>query len=135
MKISTLTLSATIASASAFAPSTGSQKSSVALSADRRNALGDIAKICGVASLVGFGASQLQAPDEFELIAGLKNPAQESWKAKPKGQSFTPGKGMRAHEDELMAGLKNPAQESWKAKPKGQSFTPGKGMRNREILS
>ena len=38
---------------------------------------------------------------EEELIAGLTNPAQESWRGKYKGQSFTPGKGMRARNEDI----------------------------------
>jgi hypothetical protein len=46
-----------------------------------------------------------------------------------KGASFTPGKGMRAHEDELIAGLQNPALGNFRGNAKGKSFIPGRGMR------
>ncbi len=42
----------------------------------------------------------MRAHDD-ELMAGLTNPAQESWRGKYKGQSFTPGKGMRNKSDDF----------------------------------
>ena len=136
MKLAPFALSTLlIAPVISFAPTSGSNRCNVSLAADRRHVLGDIAKVCGVASLAGFGANQIQRPEDYELVAGLSNPAQNGWRAKPKGQSFIPGKGMHNHEDELIAGLSNPAQNGWRAKPKGQSFIPGKGMHNHEELA
>ena len=37
--------------------------------------------------------------NEGELVAGLNNPALGSFRGKFKGQSFTPGKGMRNTEE------------------------------------
>ena len=100
------------ASASAFAPQQ-SGRPSVELAAGRREVLGAV----GVA-LAGLAGQQL-TQQQPTLIAGLKNPALETFKSKNKGQAFIPGKGMHAHEDELIAGLKNPALETFKAKNKG----------------
>merc|ERR1712087_262521 len=100
---------------------------------DRRTAFGDIAKaIGGAAALAGIWA-EFSVNNESELVAGLTNPAGGNFRGKFKGQSFTPGKGMRDNMsfDELTAGLSNPAGENFRGKFKGQSFTPGKGMRNR----
>ena len=101
MKISTsFALTAAIVTpVTAFVPSTGSQRAGFALSAERRNALGDIVKICGVASMLSFGAYQLETSQKFELVAGLNNPALETFKNKGKGQSYIPGRGMRNNEN------------------------------------
>jgi hypothetical protein len=42
----------------------------------------------------------MRAHDD-ELIAGLTNPAGGNFRGKFKGQSFTPGKGMRNKSDDL----------------------------------
>ena len=130
--ISALAAAALIEGCTAFAPVQNCDRSTTSLNAERREVLGNFAKILGAGAIIG-GTTQ-SSNNAPELLAGLTNPAQESWRGKYKGQSFTPGKGMRNHED-LMAGLTNPAQESWRGKYKGQSFTPGKGMRNHEDLA
>ena len=70
------------------------------------------------------------------LLAGLKNPAGETFKgAKKTKGTFIPGKGLRQHDDDdfLIAGLKNPAGETFKGgkKTKG-TFIPGKGLRQHD---
>uniref|UniRef100_A0A7S3PYD6 Uncharacterized protein n=2 Tax=Chaetoceros debilis TaxID=122233 RepID=A0A7S3PYD6_9STRA len=135
-----LVAAATLETTSAFAPATISgSRASTGLNAetDRREILGNFAKALG-AGAFAFGANQSNG-ESSQLLAGLTNPAQESWRGSSKGKSswrgsskgssFTPGKGMRAHDDELIAGLTNPAQSSWRGSSKGSSFTPGKGMR------
>ena len=117
-----------LALANAFAPSTTLVRSTTELAAGRREVIGAV----GVA-LGGLLAGQATAgaTEPSILLAGLKNPAGETFKARkgPSG-SFVPGKGIRAREDELLAGLKNPAGETFKARkgPSG-SFVPGKGIR------
>jgi hypothetical protein len=72
------------------------------------------------------------------LLAGLKNPAGETFKgAKKTKGNFIPGKGIRQHdapEDlSLLAGLKNPAGETFKgAKMTKGNFIPGKGIRAKD---
>jgi len=68
---------------------------------------------------------------EEQLIAAA-NPALETFKGKPKANSFYPGKGMRLHEDYQLIAASNPALETFKGKPPKGSFYPGKGMRAHE---
>ncbi|KAI2500652.1 hypothetical protein MHU86_13802 [Fragilaria crotonensis] len=92
MKVAVLLLSS-LAIASAFAPIPQQVRVSTQLAADRREIL----------ALGGI------------LLAGLKNPAAETFKARPKTKgNFIPGKGIRQHDEMLMAGLKNPAAETFK---------------------
>mmetsp|Transcript_21557 Transcript_21557/g.32315 ORF Transcript_21557/g.32315 Transcript_21557/m.32315 type:complete len:140 (-) Transcript_21557:69-488(-) len=116
----------------AFAPQTTPVRSATALNAEsgRRELLGDLAKVLGAGALA-VGGSQIPGSPGPELLAGLENPALGSFRGKYKGQSFTPGKGLRNNE-ELVAGLENPALGSFRGKYKGQSFTPGKGLRKNE---
>ena len=111
MKFAVLVLSS-LAIASAFAPTPQQARVSTQLAADRREIL----------ALGGI------------LLAGLKNPAAETFKGRKttKG-NFIPGKGMRQHDESLIAGLKNPAAETFKGRKttKG-NFIPGKGMRQHD---
>ena len=136
IKIFTSTLVAVtlLKGTNAFAPQT-SVRSDTALNAEsgRRELLSDFAKVIG-AGAIAVGTSQIPGEQSPELLAGLQNPALGSFRGKFKGQSFTPGKGMRDSE-ELVAGLQNPALGSFRGKFKGQSFTPGKGMRDSEELA
>merc|ERR1719354_285957 len=126
--VSALVAISIIDGASAFAPAQNSARVATNLNAEeRREFFGNFAKALGAGALA-IGANQ-SGDNSPELLAGLTNPAQSSWRGHSKGQSFTPGKGMHAHDDELIAGLTNPAQSSWRGHSKGQSFTPGKGMR------
>jgi hypothetical protein len=71
------------------------------------------------------------------LVAGLKNPAGETFKGAKmtKGKHLIPGKGIRQHDDFLVAGLKNPAGETFKgAKMTKGNFIPGKGIRQHDDL-
>eukprot|EP00559_Dactyliosolen_fragilissimus_P002103 CAMPEP_0184871560 /NCGR_PEP_ID=MMETSP0580-20130426/40787_1 /TAXON_ID=1118495 /ORGANISM="Dactyliosolen fragilissimus" /LENGTH=144 /DNA_ID=CAMNT_0027374231 /DNA_START=115 /DNA_END=549 /DNA_ORIENTATION=- len=117
---------------SAFSPNVSNTRTNTAISStpDRREILGNFAKALSAGALVSGGVSELSLKDQPELLAGLSNPALGSFRGKFKGQSFQPGKGMRAHDDELIAGLSNPALGSFRGKFKGQSFQPGKGMRD-----
>ncbi len=67
-------------------------------------------------------------------MAGLKNPAQESWRGKPSPpKTYKPGL-IRKNDEELIAGLKNPAQESWRGKPSPpKTYKPGL-IRDREVV-
>ena len=121
---------AAIASAAAFAPSTGSGRmsTSVAAASDRRDALNNIAKLVGGA-IVTVGGSD---------PAFASNPALETFKHKGRKSTdgtFKPGKGMRQNQsfDELVAS--NPALETFKHKGRKSTdgtFKPGKGMRQNQ---
>eukprot|EP00587_Corethron_hystrix_P011816 CAMPEP_0113306638 /NCGR_PEP_ID=MMETSP0010_2-20120614/5811_1 /TAXON_ID=216773 ORGANISM="Corethron hystrix, Strain 308" /NCGR_SAMPLE_ID=MMETSP0010_2 /ASSEMBLY_ACC=CAM_ASM_000155 /LENGTH=124 /DNA_ID=CAMNT_0000161349 /DNA_START=104 /DNA_END=474 /DNA_ORIENTATION=+ /assembly_acc=CAM_ASM_000155 len=99
------------------APLVSPRLSTTAVSAtddSRREAFGVIAGILGgVVAAPGAAFAQQFSSENFIIISKLQNPAAESWKGKFKGQQYTPGKGLRAH-DELVAKLQNPAAESWK---------------------
>ena len=118
-------------SVSAFCPQTPSVRTSMELAAGRREILGAVG-----AAFAGLAGQQLTQQTSPTLIAGLTNPAGETFKSKggKRGQSFIPGKGMRMRDEDLLAGLTNPAGETFKSKggKRGQSFIPGKGMRIRE---
>ena len=75
-------------------------------------------------ALGGIAAAAAASQEGPTLLAGLTNPALETFKGpRGKGQQFIPGKGLRDHE-ELLAGLKNPALETFKGpRGKGQQFT------------
>ena len=65
-------------------------------------------------ALGGIAAAAAASQEGPTLLAGLTNPALETFKGpRGKGQQFIPGKGLRDHE-ELLAGLKNPALETFK---------------------
>jgi len=125
---------AAIASAAAFAPSTGSGRmaTSVAATSDRRDALNNIAKLVGGA-IVTVGGS--------DPAFAVSNPALETFKKKGRKSTdgtFVPGKGMRQQQsfDELMA-VSNPALETFKKKGRKSTdgtFVPGKGMRTRTFF-
>ena len=110
---------AAISSAAAFAPSiNGSVRVSSSLSAtsDRRDAIGNIAKLMGGALLTVAGA---------DPAAAASNPALNGWRGKGKGGgdgTFVPGKGMREKQsyDDLMA-ASNPALSGWRGKGKARS--------------
>ncbi|KAL7432919.1 hypothetical protein ACHAXM_010180 [Skeletonema potamos] len=129
-----IVFAAAIASAAAFAPSTGSGRmsTSVAATSDRRDALNNIAKLVGGA-IVTVGGS--------DPAFAASNPALQTFKSGPKrggDGTFKPGKGMRQHEsfDELMA-ASNPALQTFKSGPKrggDGTFKPGKGMRARAFF-
>eukprot|EP00527_Entomoneis_sp_CCMP2396_P000165 CAMPEP_0198154482 /NCGR_PEP_ID=MMETSP1443-20131203/68624_1 /TAXON_ID=186043 /ORGANISM="Entomoneis sp., Strain CCMP2396" /LENGTH=170 /DNA_ID=CAMNT_0043821161 /DNA_START=90 /DNA_END=605 /DNA_ORIENTATION=- len=126
-RLSTLAVLALLASTTeAFAPSSSSTShaSVVELSAmSRRDAMG-----------AAFGLVLGTVGAVLEPANAASNPALETFKAKNKGQSFYPGKGMRDHEESFdrLVAASNPALETFKAKNKGQSFYPGKGMRDQE---
>eukprot|EP00588_Corethron_pennatum_P016291 CAMPEP_0194302388 /NCGR_PEP_ID=MMETSP0171-20130528/104_1 /TAXON_ID=218684 /ORGANISM="Corethron pennatum, Strain L29A3" /LENGTH=131 /DNA_ID=CAMNT_0039052741 /DNA_START=32 /DNA_END=423 /DNA_ORIENTATION=- len=95
-----------------------------ATSDDRRQVLGTIfGTVLGGVAAVNTVGNQFAQDEDAVLLAGLTNPAGQAWRGKFKGQQFTPGKGLRAH-DELVAGLTNPAGQAWRGKFKGQQFTP-----------
>ena len=96
---STLLAAALFEGSSAFVSTQGDLRLGTTLNAEsgRREVLGNFAKVLGAGALF-TGVTQSSTGGE-ELLAGLTNPAQESWRGKYKGQSFTPGKGMRNHED------------------------------------
>ena len=131
---SALLAAAILNGAAAFAPAPVQRNACTGTSlhaeSGRREMLGNFAKALGAAGAIAVGATQ-SAENSPELLAGLTNPAGANFRGHSKGQSFTPGKGMRAHDDELIAGLTNPAGGNFRGKFKGQSFTPGKGMRNK----
>ena len=81
----------------AFSPVTGSQRSSTAIGAtfDRRELLGNFVKAIGTSAAVAAGIVKIDEDAQPILLAGLTNPAGASFRGKFKGQSFTPGKGMR----------------------------------------
>jgi hypothetical protein len=110
MKTAAVILSVCAVSASAFAPAPQQQQRVAALNAERRDILG----LAG-----GF------------LLAGITNPALQTFKSKKKGgASYIPGKGLRQHDDQLVAGITNPALQTFKSKKKGgASYIPGKGLR------
>eukprot|EP00571_Detonula_confervacea_P003396 CAMPEP_0172327700 /NCGR_PEP_ID=MMETSP1058-20130122/59969_1 /TAXON_ID=83371 /ORGANISM="Detonula confervacea, Strain CCMP 353" /LENGTH=114 /DNA_ID=CAMNT_0013044783 /DNA_START=28 /DNA_END=372 /DNA_ORIENTATION=+ len=97
---------AAISPSAAFAPSNGARATtSLAATFDRRDAIGNIAKLMGgVIVAAGAGAQGMRANDNEsygELMAGAQNPALGGWRHKSKGGgdgSYKPGKGMRAHE-------------------------------------
>ena len=121
---------ATITTTTAFAPSNNvgarvSSTSSLSATSDRRDAIGNIAKLMG--GIVAIGGTGV------DPALAASNPALGGWRSKGKGGgdgSFVPGKGMREKQsyDELMA-ASNPALGGWRSKGKGGgdgSFVPGK---------
>eukprot|EP00804_Cyclotella_cryptica_P024400 CCRYP_015842-RA/>CCRYP_015842-RA protein AED:0.14 eAED:0.14 QI:36/0/0/1/0/0/2/0/314 len=133
MKATTIAVwAATVAinPSSAFVPSSGARSvsTSLAVTSDRRDAIGNIAKFFGgaivVASDPAFAAS---------------NPALATFKTGPKrggDGTFKPGKGMREKQsfDELVS-ASNPALATFKTGPKrggDGTFKPGKGMREKQ---
>uniref|UniRef100_A0A7S1U3U6 Uncharacterized protein n=1 Tax=Phaeomonas parva TaxID=124430 RepID=A0A7S1U3U6_9STRA len=86
--------------------------------ASRRDALGAAA-----AALIGMPAVASAMPK------GVRN----GFEGKaPKGQQFTPGKGLREHEAYEVAMPKGVRNGFEGKAPKGQQFTPGKGLREHE---
>jgi hypothetical protein len=130
-------LVALIEPGTAFAPVSNTNvrvNTELAATSDRRELLGNLAKALGGVAAAAGASQQFIGDQSPTLLAGLQNPAGGNFRGKFKGQSFTPGKGMREHEsfDTLTAGLQNPAGGNFRGKFKGQSFTPGKGMRDHE---
>eukprot|EP00584_Thalassiosira_punctigera_P022637 CAMPEP_0172574960 /NCGR_PEP_ID=MMETSP1067-20121228/136966_1 /TAXON_ID=265564 ORGANISM="Thalassiosira punctigera, Strain Tpunct2005C2" /NCGR_SAMPLE_ID=MMETSP1067 /ASSEMBLY_ACC=CAM_ASM_000444 /LENGTH=168 /DNA_ID=CAMNT_0013367599 /DNA_START=67 /DNA_END=573 /DNA_ORIENTATION=- len=121
-------VAAVVSPCAAFAPSPWASRvsTSVAATSDRRDAIGNIAKLMGGA-IVAAGADPAFA---------ASNPALGGWRSKGKGGgdgTFKPGKGMREKQsfDELVS-ASNPALGGWRSKGKGGgdgTFKPGKGMR------
>ena len=123
-------LAATLAidQSSAFAPSSSKQfSSSLAATSDRRDAVGNLAKVFG--GIIAVAADPALA---------ASNPALQTFKSGPKrggDGTFKPGKGMRERQsfDELVS-ASNPALQTFKSGPKrggDGTFKPGKGMRER----
>ena len=80
--VSTLVAVAAIEGCTAFAPAQSNARVVTSLNAEssRRDMLGDFAKLLGAGAIAaGAGYSSESAP---ELLAGLTNPAQESWRGK-----------------------------------------------------
>ena len=79
---SALLAAALVEGATAFAPAQQSARVATDLNAEsgRREILGDFAKVLGAGALAIGGANQ--ADQGSELLAGLTNPAQESWRGK-----------------------------------------------------
>jgi hypothetical protein len=80
--VSTLALAAIIEGSSAFAPAQSNARVGTSLNAEssRRDMLGNFAKVLGAGAIaVGSNQSIENAP---QLLAGLTNPAQESWRGK-----------------------------------------------------
>ena len=126
-------LAATVAidQTTAFAPSTGTrQVTSLSATSDRREVIGNIAKVFG-------GAIAVAADPAF----AASNPALQTFKTGPKrggDGTFKPGKGMRERMefDELVS-ASNPALQTFKTGPKrggDGTFKPGKGMRSRDFF-
>ena len=133
MKVSLALALVAVAPCAAFAPSagTGRVSTSVAATSDRRDAIGNLAKLVGGA-IVTAGADPAFA---------ASNPALGGWRSKKKGGgdgTFQPGKGMREKQtfDELVS-ASNPALGGWRSKKKGGgdgTFQPGKGMRQSQTF-
>ena len=123
-------LAATVAfdQTTAFAPSSGVRRSTyLSAESDRRDAIGNIAKVFG--GVIAVAADPALA---------ASNPALQTFKTGPKrggDGTFKPGKGMREKQsfDELVS-ASNPALQTFKTGPKrggDGTFKPGKGMRER----
>jgi hypothetical protein len=115
-------LAATAAQTTAFAPSTGArQVTSLSAASDRRDALGNIAKVFG--GVIAVAADPALA---------ASNPALQTFKPTPKrggDGTFKPGKGMREKQsfDELVS-ASNPALQTFKPTPQrggDGTFKPG----------